>query len=464
MSDASQAQTLAAPLQARFVHGPLRGHVVEMVLTGWASLLAVFAVEFLSLLYLGTLGEEAILAAVGLGSMTLFTVMSVSIGVTVGGAAMVSRALGLATGRARAPGRRLAHPDDGGHGRGGVLYLAFIGPYAAAVGLEPRVRGHLLSFVFISTPFMVAGGIGMMLSNLLRAHGRGRQSMWVLLAGTATVALLDPLVIFVFQGGLQGVAWAGAVGRLATMLLGGWLVFGRHRLVRWPTRGELRPALAAIGRIAAPAALTGLATPAAVIFAASTYAGFGSSVMAGATVMDRVLQLAYSMFFVLPGAIGPILGQNLGAGNWDRIRETARLTARLALAYGLGMAVLLALLAPFIADLFKVTGPGRDLVVFFCRYASFIWVLNSFFFVAVAVFNNLGHAGYSTAISWLRATVGTLPLVWLGARLGGPEGVVLGQSASFALFSLVALALCRRVLRRPPPRPAAAAAGQATGG
>ena len=66
-----------------------------------------------------------------------------------------------------------------------------------------------------------------------------------------------------------------------------------------------------------------------------------------------MLQLAYSMFFVLPGAIGPILGQNLGAGNWDRIRETARLTARLALAYGLGMAVLLALLAPFIADLFR---------------------------------------------------------------------------------------------------------------
>ena len=32
---------------------------VEMVLTGWASLLAVFAVEFLSLLYLGTLGERS---------------------------------------------------------------------------------------------------------------------------------------------------------------------------------------------------------------------------------------------------------------------------------------------------------------------------------------------------------------------------------------------------------------------
>ena len=197
-----------------------------MVLTGWASLLAVFAVEFLSLLYLGTLGEEAILAAVGLGSMTLFTVMSVSIGVTVGGAAMVSRALGAGDGQgARRLGGASLILMTAATAVAGVLYLAFIGPYAAAVGLEPRVRGHLLSFVFISTPFMVAGGIGMMLSNLLRAHGRGRQSMWVLLAGTATVALLDPLVIFVFQGGLQGVAWAGAVGRLATMLLGGWLVF-----------------------------------------------------------------------------------------------------------------------------------------------------------------------------------------------------------------------------------------------
>ena len=40
-------------------------------------------------------------------------------------------------------------------------------------------------------------------SNLLRAAGRGRQSMWVLLVGTATVAVLDPLVIFVFDGGMR---------------------------------------------------------------------------------------------------------------------------------------------------------------------------------------------------------------------------------------------------------------------
>lgn len=440
-----------AAMPARFVSGPLRSHVLEMVLTGWASMLAVFAVEFLTLLYLGTLRDEAVLAAVGFGSMTLFTITSICIGVTVGGAAQVSRALGAGDAM-RA--RRLAAASlllmAAATVLSAAVFLLAIGPFTRAIGLAPDVRALLLSYVAITAPFSVAMGLGMMLSNLLRAAGRGRQSMWVLLAGTATVAVLDPLVIFVFDGGMRGVAWAGGVGRVATVALGAWLVFGRYRLVARPARTSLRADLAAVGGIALPATLSALATPAAVVFTASTYAGFGPSVMAGATVVDRVLQLSYSLFFVLPGAIGPILGQNLGAGQWPRVRQTVRITLGLALAYGFGAATLLALLAPWIPDLFQVTGPGCDLVLVFCRYASFIWALNSVFFVSVAVFNNLGYATYATAIGWLRATVGTLPFVWVGAYYGGAQGVLLGQTLGFALSSLLALALCRRVLRQPP--------------
>ena len=86
----STAASSDGAVPARFVSGPLRGHVLEMVLTGWTSMLAVFGVEFLTLLYLGTLRDETVLAAVGFGSMTLFTVISVAMGVTVGGVARVS--------------------------------------------------------------------------------------------------------------------------------------------------------------------------------------------------------------------------------------------------------------------------------------------------------------------------------------------------------------------------------------
>jgi len=446
--------TRAAAPRARFISGPLGPHVLEMILTGWASMLAVFAVEFLSLLYLGTLKDEAVLGAVGFGSMTQFTITAVCIGVTVGGAAQVSRALGSGNApRARTlAGASLILMAAAGVAAGAV-FLAAIGPFTAAIGLAEDVRAHLLSYVLITTPFAVMMGIGMMLSNLLRAAGRGRQSMWVLLAGTATVAALDPIVIFVLDGGMEGIAWASGVGRLATVALGAWLVFRTHRLVAWPVLRTLRADLAAIGKIALPAALTTLATPAAVIFTASTYASFGPSVMAGATVVDRLLQLAYSLFFVLPGAMGPILGQNLGSGQWDRVKQTVRLTSRWALCYGFAAAIVLAVLAPWVPDVFQVTGPGRDLIIFFCRYGSFAWAVNSLFFVSIAVFNNLGYATYSTVIGWLRATLGTLPFVWLGAHYGGPEGVMLGQTLGFALFSVIAMVVCLRVLREPPVAP-----------
>ncbi|MNU02658.1 hypothetical protein D3C72_2464340 [compost metagenome] len=46
--------------------------------------------------------------------------------------------------------------------------------------------------------------------------------------------------------------------------------------------------------------------------------------------------------------------------------------------------------------------------------------------------------------------MGTLPFVWLGAHYGGAEGVLLGQTLGFALFSVIAMSLCLRVLRDPP--------------
>ena len=61
----SASPSIATDPRARFISGPMGPHVLEMVLTGWASMLAVFAVEFLSLLYLGTLKDEAVLGAVG---------------------------------------------------------------------------------------------------------------------------------------------------------------------------------------------------------------------------------------------------------------------------------------------------------------------------------------------------------------------------------------------------------------
>ena len=55
-------------------------------------------------------------------------------------------------------------------------------------------------------------------------------------------------------------------------------------------------------------------------------------------------------------------------------------------------------------------------------------------FVANAAFNNLGFPTWSTVFNWGRATVGTVPFVWIGATQFGAAGVIAGQAAGAVLF------------------------------
>ena len=72
---------------------------------------------------------------------------------------------------------------------------------------------------------------------------------------------------------------------------------------------------------------------------------------------------------------------------------------------------------------------------------------NGIIFVSNAAFNNLGHPFYSTWINWGRNTLGTIPLVALGAAWWGAPGVLIGQAVGGVIFSGLALVLVGRVFK-----------------
>ena len=80
-------------------------HVAVMTATGSIGLIAIFAVDFLSLFWVSRLGDQSYKAAIGYASQLSFLLMSINIGFTIAMSATVSRALGAGD-RPRA--RRLA--------------------------------------------------------------------------------------------------------------------------------------------------------------------------------------------------------------------------------------------------------------------------------------------------------------------------------------------------------------------
>ncbi|MGL4494844.1 MAG: MATE family efflux transporter, partial [Beijerinckiaceae bacterium] len=288
--------------------------------------------------------------------------------------------------------------------------------------------------------------LGMGLSGVLRAVGDARRAMLVTLIAGAVTVFVDPLLIFGFGLGANGAALATVFSRIVFCAVGFWGAVHVHDMIARPSiSGTLRHARAIIA-IAAPAILTNLASPVAMGFITRVMAQFGDPAVAANAIIDRIVPLAFGGVFALTGAIGPILSQNWGAGQYPRMTRALKDSLIFVTIY-VGIVWLLLILArDGIVAAFGVAGQTADLVRFFALASGPAWLFMGFLFVANATFNNLGFPLYATAFNWGRATIGTIPFALAGAALGGPQGVIAGFAVGAMLFGLGAVYVSFRCL------------------
>jgi len=171
--------------------------------------------------------------------------------------------------------------------------------------------------------------------------------------------------------------------------------------------------------IAVPAILTNVATPVGNAYITFALATHGDAAIAAWAVIGRLIPVVFGPLFALTGAIGPVIGQNVGAGRYDRVRQSIMDSLKLTIGYVGLVWLILALSRTYIAGVFGLSDEGVHLVMFFCLYAAGSFVFLGALFVANAAFNNLGAPLLSTLFNWGRATLGIIPFVWLGGRWFG---------------------------------------------
>jgi putative MATE family efflux protein len=453
--------------QAKFVEGNLFRHVSVMALTSSVGLMAVFVVDLINMLYIAMLGRAELAAAIGYAGAILFFTTSFGIGMSIAVGALVARALG-----ARDPASARARATTGlilgfvfGSLFAAAVWLA-LGPLVSLLGATGETADlavHFLQIVIPSQPLLMVGMIG---GAILRSHGDARSAMMATVWGALATAVLDPILIFGLGWDLTGAAIASVVARVVIAVMALRPIIKRYGGFDRPTPGQVVADMGPIWAIAVPAILTQVATPVGQAFITRATSAYGEAAVAGMAIAGRLTPVAFGVIFALSGALGPIIGQNFGAGRIDRVRRAfwdGLIFTGLVIV--LVSALLFALRAP-IADAFKAEGLTRDLVYLFCGPLALLWFFNGAIFVGNAVCNNLGRPFWSTVVNWGRHTVGTIPLaLWLGGTWGA-QGVLVGQALGGVIFGLAAVWLALRAIASPavtaphgtravPPGPAA---------
>jgi len=410
-------------------------HVIVMTGATSVGLMAIFLVDLLSLLYVSWLGDPKLTAAVGFATQVLFFSVSINIGLSIAIGALVSRAHGMGD---RPGAKRLA--------ASGLIHVFLIGALVSCCAWPLRREILVLfgardmtldvasTYLAITLPATVLLGLGMALASILRAAGDARRSMYVTLAGAVATAIFDPIFIFGLGLGVTGAAIVTLISRFVFVAVGFNGVMRKHDLIAMPSRPALRLDLWPMMAIAVPAILTNLAAPAANAYTMRIFSHFGEPVVAAFAILDRLNPMAFGVLFALSSAVGPILGQNLGAKLIPRVRQVLTDCLTFALLYVIAVAVLLRLAAPLFVQLFHAEGETAELLAFVCAYGGPLWLFLGAIFVSNAAFNNLGFPLLSTVFNWGRATLGTLPFVTVGAARYGPEGGYVGLILGSALF------------------------------
>ncbi|MGI9481930.1 MAG: MATE family efflux transporter [Hyphomicrobiales bacterium] len=439
-TNGTEAQTQLPKREAKFTTGSTMRHVVVMTLTGSVGLMSIFFVDFADMFFLSILGEAQVAGAIGFAGAIFFINLSIGIGLSITITALVSKALGA--GKEKRAQRLAAS----------TLLFSFILTTTVAVllwfareailtglGAEGEALAYAKSFIEIVIPSFPILGIGICLSGILRALGDAKRAMYVTLSGGIVNAVLDPILIFGADLGVDGAAFASVIARITILIVGFYGTHTVHGFLVWPQVSSLKRDMKPILHIALPAIATQVATPVGNAYVTFAMAPFGPGAVAALAVVTRLVPIAFGVVFSLSGALGPIIGQNFGAKRFDRVQQSYFDAVKFTAVYVLTTSLILYLSQDAIARLFSAGPEATAIIGFFCTWIGISWLFGGLLFVSNASFNNLGKPHYSTLFNWARATIGTVPFVTIGAAIAGPMGVIAGHAIGQVLFGIAAV-------------------------
>lgn len=414
---------------ATLTQGRIGTQLIKLTLPMIWGLSALIMFNVVDTFFVGRLGKLE-LAAMSFTFPVVWVLVAVSVGIGIGASSTISRAIGSGDPQAV---RRLT-TDSLLLSLLVVGVLALVGiltidPLFRAMGADdktlPLIREYMVIW-YSGVLFVVTPIVG---NNAIRAAGNTLYPAIVMTVSGVVNAILDPILIFGLWGcprlELRGAAIATVIGRAVSLTASLIILHGRLGMISFslPRLRDLWASWKRITEIALPAAGTQVVVPVSMMVVTRLVALFGPEAVAGMGVATRLEGLAMIALYAIATVMTPYVGQNFGAGRFDRVDRSIALSYRFCLVWGLLTAVVLALCARPLSAVFN---KDPDVIAVASWYLFLVPVSYGFqgvAFVTGSSFNARGKPWWTAVLVMVRMFVLYIPAAFLLREFFGYKGV-----------------------------------------
>lgn len=405
-------------------NGSIVRHILVMAPPIMAGMISIMVCQLVDLYFVSGLGDAAVagVAAAGNAGFLVNGLMQV---LGVGTVALIAHAVG-----------RKDRPDADLIFNQAILLSVLFGlltlvagaalsrAYMRSIAADQATIEAGTTYLLWFMPALALQFATQVMASALRATGIVRPAMLVqALAVAINIALAPVLISGWGTGHPLGVAGAGLASSIAVAIGALMLLVYFRKVERYvafdPAQWLPQPRhLKRILNVGLPA---GGEFAMMFIFMAVVYyvlRDFGAAAQAGFGIGQRVLGLINMPALAVGLAAGPIAGQNVGAANAARVRETFVKAALIVTIVMAGFMILAQVKPELLLAGFSNDRETMEIAYLFLRIISLNMVAQGLIFTCSSMFQALGNTKPVLLSSATRVFTYSLPAIWLSTRPG----------------------------------------------
>ena len=325
-----------------------------------------------------------------------------------------------------------------------VFGTVFMTPMVRLLGATPTCEQYSIdyaTYVLMAAPFMASNFV---MNQCLRSEGSATLSMVGMGFGGVLNIVLDPIFIFYFDMGVAGASLATAISKVVSFVILIFPYITRRSLLHLSIR-NFRPSKDIIVKVVSVGSSSmfrsGLAVVAAIML--NSLAGnISDSVLAGIGVSTKIMMFPFSIILGFGNGFQPVAGFNWGAKRYDRVQESYRFSAKVALIGSTVMALLIAVFCNQLIVAFAGQDAEMQRIGAFCIFTQCIALpIHAWVAIVNMLCVGLGNAKGAFLLATARQGTCFIPILFPLAWMFGAYGVASVQALADVLTLVLAVPL-----------------------